>query len=661
MSVTAVTSETLEKLHATSFSDFVTHVPGMNYTAGDPGHTTLILRGINAGGIGSTIGTYLDETPYGSSSALANGTLTTPNIDTFDIERVEILRGPQGTLYGSSTLGGLLKFVSKAPDTSGFAAEGEVGGSTVNEGGWGWETKAMVNVPLGDMFAVRATGYMVRDPGFIDDPVLGERDVNDVRNDGGRVSLLFKPMDNLSFRVTALMQDLKTNAGFDQDMMVGSGGNLVPTFGPLEHGRGADEFSSVRYRLYNATADYDMDWASLLSTTSYGTFNDHILTDATNVYGLYIDAGLAQKKFTEELRLTSPSGEKLEWLAGVYYTNESGGLTQNLVPTPGGPVLAFLALNSRYVETALFGNFTYHFSPAFDVTIGGRFAHDSQNAFEFGLASQSGQSDENVFTYSFAPRWHINDDITAYARIAKGWRPGGPNALPPNVTPDVPKTYDADSLVNYELGVKSTFLDNRLSVDADIFHIDWEAIQLLEVVQGFGINANGGRAQSDGFEWAVNWLPLDGLDLNFGGAYTHARLTTLASTVGGVTGDNLPYTPMWSTSLDADYTFPSMGGFTPFVGASWQFTGSRASAFLSGGQSNVPSYNTFDLRAGLDYDRWSITLYGKNLGDERGISQVGQTPSLAAAQGAGQPPGTLQPTVSFIRPRTIGLTLTGKL
>jgi outer membrane receptor protein involved in Fe transport len=655
MAVTALTSEELSKLKANSFADFVARVPGMAAIASDPSHTSLVLRGITTQGVGATIGTYLDETPYGSSSALANGTVTTPNLDTFDIERVEVLRGPQGTLYGASTLGGLLKFVTKAPDTSALAAAAEIGGEDVDHGGTGGFVKAMVNVPLADDFAVRAVGYYTGAPGFIDDPVLGQKDVNGAHIEGGRVSALWEASAKLKIRATAILQDINENSDYSEDVHL-VGNNLVPLFGDLEHGRLADEFSHVRYRLYNATVNYDFDWAELTSATSYGTFNDKSLEDTTNLYGVFLVPSLGQKKFTQELRLASSPDQALEWLAGFYYTHENGDLFQDLAP------IGALKLTSSFAETAGFANFVYHFSPAFDVGFGGRFSTNSQNADESGLAVAGGSSSENVFTWSVAPRWHVDDDTIVYARVAKGYRPGGPNALPP-LTTGLPKQFASDSLINYEVGLKTSLLDNRLSLDVDAFYIDWSDIQLLTVVQGFGINGNGGSAVSEGFEWNVSWLPVDGLSLRFGGSYTDAHLTsdTDPQLVGALSGDPLPYNPHWSTSLDADYTFAAIGDFTPYLGASWAYIGERESGFDPAGRFLLPSYDTVDLRAGVNYDRWSLELYAKNVGDARGISTTGNTASAAAAAAAGVGPGVLLPTVDVIRPRVVGLSLTGKL
>lgn len=677
MAVTALTGDQLMKQQAFSFADFISRVPGMTYSSAEPGHTDLILRGINAGGVGSTVGTYLDETPYGSSSALANGSITTPNLDTFDIARVEVLRGPQGTLYGSSTLGGLLKFVTNAPDPSGFDDAFQVGLNSVDHGDAGYLAKGMINIPLGDALAFRAVGYEDLDGGFIDDPVLHESDVNKVHNYGGRASLLWTGLPNLSVRLTGLMQKIDVASDFAVDMLPGdSSGTLTfkPLFGDLEHGRFANEYSNVQYKLGNATANYDFGWASLVSSTSFGTFDDHILTDGTNptlLIGIpvYVQQHLAQKKFTQEVRLESPGGGNFDWLGGLYYTHETADLLQPILLTPHlSSELGAVQLTSSYAETAGFANFTYHFLPEFDVSAGGRFSHNSQSAneFIFGALAATGGSSGNVFTWSLSPEWHPNENTMVYGRVAKGFRPGGPNALPPGLT-DVPTSYAADSLINYEAGVKGDYLDGKLSLDADVYYIDWSQIQLLEVVNGFGVNGNGGSATSKGFEWSATWLPIDNLSLTFGGAFTDANLTQDAPAVGALSGDWLPYVPRWSTTFDADYTFDAIGDFRPFVGMSWQYIGERFSGFGSTGQAKLPSYNNVDLRAGVDFqNNWSIELYVKNLGDSRGITAVGGSASqapvdAAAARGIILDPGATPPTVAVIRPRLIGITLSGKI
>jgi outer membrane receptor protein involved in Fe transport len=663
MAAGALTGDALRKLDATNFEDYVARLPALTLVASDPGHSQLIMRGINTGGVGATVGTYIDETPYGSSNSLANGLLTTPNIDTFDIARIEVLRGPQGTLYGANTLGGLLKFVTNAPDPAAFEAKVSLGGEAVAHGDVGWTVKGMVNVPLMDDLAVRVVAYHDRQAGFIDDPARAAHLVNAFNETGGRASILWTPTDNLSVRLTGHLQNMDMNGNNAIDVSFvpspvsasGQAIGLSPLFGPYQQSRTAAETSRVHYRLYNGTVDYDLDFGTLTSSSSYGTFSDHSIEDATAIYGTLLRPDLEQKKFTQEIRLASPEDQTFEWLAGFYYTNEKSSLLQDLVPTPDGAPVGSLQVTSGYAEVASFADLTYHFSPAFDVSVGGRWAENSQHALETGLASASGSSSEDVFTWSVAPRWHLDADTMIYARVAKGYQPGGPNILPPNPPANVPASFQSDTLINYEVGLKSSLADSHLSFDVDAFYITWDSIQLLTFVNGFGVNGNGGTAESKGFEWNVSWNPLDALTLRLSGAYVDARLTadTDPLLLGAKSGARLPYVPDWSGSLDADYRFASFGAFSPFVGGSWRFVGVRYSGFdASYGQSRLPDYSEFDLRAGVDWYDWSLTFYAKNVGDERGISEVG-TGASSASGGA--------PFIFVDRPRTFGLTITGKI
>jgi outer membrane receptor protein involved in Fe transport len=661
MSVTVLGGESLSRKAATSFADFINTVPGMSYASAEPGLTSLFLRGINAGGVGATVGTYIDETPYGSSSALANGTVTTPNLDTFDIARVEVLRGPQGTLYGANTLGGLLKFVTTAPSTAGFDNRFEVSGSDLDDGGNGYSVKGMLNVPVGEHIAVRVVGYHDSTSGYIDDPGRGVTNVNGHRSTGGRASVLFDLTDKLSLRLSAVGQNLTANGNNAVDLNV-VGPNFTPKYGMYKQQRVAADSSAVRYRVYNATLNWDLDWAALTSATSFGTFHDDLLTDDTGVLGAFVGAHLAQHKFTQEVRLASPQdGSPFEWLIGGYYTNETAVLHQDVLLSPVGPSVGFVQLDSQYVERAVFGDVTYHFTDAFDVQVGGRYSHNGQSALETGLASAGGVSSGNEFTWSVSPRYHLDENTMLYARVDKGWRPGGPNALPPGPHPGVPTSYNADSMINYEAGVKSTLLDGELSLDASIYYIDWSDIQLLVLSGGFGVNTNGGKASSRGAEWSIEWLPIDPLKITFGGAYTDAHLTSPTDPllVGAPSGARLPWTPRWTTNVDVDYTFDPMGDITPFIGGSWRFIGERKSDF--GGfvvaptpnQFNIPSYNVLDARIGFDWSDWEVELYGKNLSDAKGITQFSATGASAASGIAG--------TAAYIQPREFGIILRGKI
>ena len=193
----------------------MTRVPGMNLVSATPGRSRLVLRGLNAGGVSATIGTYVDETPYGSVTGLANGAVLAPDLDTYDMQRVEVLRGPQGTLYGASSLGGLLKFVTNAPDPGKFAARAEGSVEDTKSASTGGSIKGLLNIPLSAMAAVRVSAFYSDQPGFIDDPVRNATNVNGAKLYGGRISGLLKPTDKLSVRVSAVTQTIDSKGAND--------------------------------------------------------------------------------------------------------------------------------------------------------------------------------------------------------------------------------------------------------------------------------------------------------------------------------------------------------------------------------------------------------------------------------------------------------------
>jgi outer membrane receptor protein involved in Fe transport len=675
MSLTVVGQEQLDKLNLRDFEDIAAQVPGLAVTESDPSHPNLTLRGINAGGDGSTVGTYLDETPYGSSNALANGTDTAPNLDTFDMQRIEVLRGPQGTLYGAGAEGGLLKFVTNAPDTRGFDDAFELGGITMNHGGVGSSVRGMVNVALTDDLAVRAVGFDVRTPGYIDNATSGQKGVNNTTSFGGRVSILWKPTDKISVRLNALQQQLDSGNDAVEDVSFANGHVTGPLFGDYIQKRTLPSPNGVRYYLYNATINWDLDFATLTSASSYTKLHDFTFVDDTFFFGAGVQGFLQQGKFIQEVRLASDPGATgpIDWLVGFYYTNEHDTLHQDVVAafeTP--PSFESLNLNSSYNEATGFANATYHVFSNFDIGAGVRYATDSQNSAENLTIPPLGQiaggvSQHNILTWSTDARYHVDDNTMVYGRVATGWRPGGPNDLPPGAPPNVPRTFNPDSLTDYELGVKSTLPDWNLSFDADVYAIEWRDIQLLETVQQFNINGNGGRANSKGAEANVTWVPVDRLTLNLNAAYTDAHLSEDAPAVGGFAGNSLPNSPKWAGTLNGDYEFLPIDDFTPYVGASLHYVGVRGWGFnnnlLTGlpiPQGNLPDYATFDIRLGVSWEKWSVELYGKNLGNSVGISAFAPFSASAATAGLG-PNGLPAANASVIQPRIFGIVLRGKI
>jgi iron complex outermembrane recepter protein len=693
MGVTAITSGALQTQRLLDFEDFESKVPGLSVQLTVPGLSRLTIRGENVVGNGSTVGTYLDDVPFGSSSTFANGGSLTGDFDTWDLQRVEVLRGPQGTLYGASSEGGLLKYVTNPPELNRFASAFELGAEEVAHGDTAPSYKAMLNLPVGGAAALRVDGYYSRMAGYIDDPQLGERDVNRGYREGGRVSILLDPTSNLSVRLTAFGQRLHSDGLGYVDVVGAAGTPLTPPANQLQpHDGDYDQRTFInqpfttKYDIYSATINWNLGWSTLTSITGYETidqdfFADETSTDLGPLADIFLppgtNAGVSEssdvhlEKYTQEVRLASPSGQALEWQLGGFYTHESSAFPQLIsifiIPTaaPAGlPTLYTSALDAVYREWSGFGQVTYHFNPAFDVALGGRWSENKQSEHTFltglveslttGLPSETeaAASTGTDFLYSVAPRWHPSQNTMAYVRVATGYRPGGPNELPALLPASISRSYKSDSTINYEVGIKSDLIDSRLSIDLAAFLIHWKDIQLTQEVSSFNFTANGGRATSKGLEWSLGLTPVDGLSLTLTGAYVDAYLTADALATGGHKGDQLPYAPRWSNSLDAVYAWKAFGNYRAFAGATWSYIGSRLPDFettitgVAEPRADLGGYNTVNLRGGLDNGRWSVELYCKNVADSRGLTSyvnVG-TPNSGG-------------TITLQQPRTLGATV----
>jgi iron complex outermembrane recepter protein len=717
-SVTVVGGDTLELQQAKSFQDYLALVPGFSINGSTAGVTRITLRGANTGGVASTVAIFMDDVPFGSSTGLANGSILSGDFDTFDLNRIEVLRGPQGTLYGANSFGGVIRYIPNAPKLNSFELRAQGGIEDTAHGGLGYNAAAVFNAPLGNKVAVRVDGFYRKDHGYVDSignnplfvPFLGtelgttlvKKNFNDRISYGGRASMLVNPTDNLSIRLTAFAQNLNSGGGNFFDI---NPDTLKPLYGGFVQSLYQPEPTHIKYRVYYGTLDWDVGFANLFSSTSYSTFKENLETDDTFALGgiinLLADLGpaaagfgfpvIAQvpvtrplglqlfqttgtKKFTQEVRLSSPNNDKFEWLIGGFYTNEKSAIDpQNLLATEFGTdqvatdvaPIALVFLKSTYDEYAAFGNATWHATPRFDLTVGGRLAHNKQSAHEsitsplIGDQTADDNSSETVFTYSVAPRYSLSKHSSVYARVASGFRPGGPNVIPVGAPPGTPTSYKADRLTNYELGYKAEAPDAHLwSLELAAYHIDWKDIQLFEIVNQIGINANGGKARVNGLEFSGALRPVPGLTFAANGAYTDAKLKDDTPAVtGGHAGDPLPWVPKWSGALHADYEFPMSPSLGGFVGASLDYVGKRNAEFNQrnpdGSLVRIPGYAQVDLRGGVKLNRFTLEAYVHNLFDKGGITDAfgfgpGNFPNDAAA-------------ASVIRPRTIGLTLTANV
>jgi|HubBroStandDraft_1064217.scaffolds.fasta_scaffold00397_6 iron complex outermembrane receptor protein len=685
-SVTAVSGAALETQEAESFEDYAKLIPGLQLNQDAPGETRLTIRGLNTGGVASTVGVYVDETPFGSSSGLANGAILAGDFDTFDLARIEVLRGPEGTLYGANALGGVLKFVTNPPDPDDFSARFRSGVESVDGGGLSYVENAMVNIPVGSTLAFRASASYHNNSGFIDslgtDGSQLRNDINDSNEYSERAALLYVPTSYLNFRLGVVSQNIDTNA----PSVVESDPITLDTLngGRLGQSIFVSPYTDIKYRIYNGTGNLDLGFATLTSATSYETQNQSIREDATfelsgtidAIFGIPNDLYLQQEtnlsKFTQELRLASSPGKYLDWVVGGYYTNEDGLIGQQFVPVVPGtltdvtalPSLAKASVASSYEEAAGFANTTVHVTDEFDIDLGGRESYNWQHENEAisgvleGPASDLVQSSsESVFTYSVGPQYKFDDLASIYARVAKGFRPGGPNVPGPGAPPGS-QTYRSDSDISYEAGVKAETEDRRYSVDFDVYHIDWSNIQLLTSVTTaggqFSFNANGGGATSNGVEFTVTARPITGLRLSVDGAYDDAYLTKATpAVVGGSAGDALPFTPKYSFAVDPDYSWNVSDAMQAFVGGTVRYLSTQSGDFdaayraANGHQPELPAYAVLDVHSGLNFSRYSVELYAKNLNNADGKTSTilpGLYPNGAFATGV-------------IQPRTIGMSV----
>ena len=673
-SISAVQGVDLQQRQALDLQDIAKSVAGLNLQqGGTPGITRIILRGQNSGGDSATVASVVDDAPLSFSAANTNGGLIASDFDTYDMQRVEVLRGPQGTLYGATAEGGLIRYVTNQADPTGFHAGAEAGATTIAHGDAAGQGKAYVNAPLADNAAVRVTGFYVGLPGWGRDPLIGAEDVNDGKRYGARGNLYWEPTQGLVIRGLALYQHGK----FDGNGSVQVNGVTNPAnpFGLVDgysYNSYIKPFSKSNYQLYSLNISDDIGFATISSITSYGKIKVDSVNDLIAFANLLAPSSVvpaqtlvSNEKVSQELRLASQPdfslfSARLDWQAGLFYTHERVHLAQNyeLQSYPARTSLGTLvasAVPSSYQDFAGYLDATLHFSPSFDVEAGVRVSHNKQhNQTTTGGLLAGGitttfpeiRQSETAVTYQVAPRFHINPDLMLYARVASGYRPGGP-ALPiPGGPASLPTTFRHDKTVNYEIGIKGQLFDRKVTVDVAAFYIDWTDIQILTnvLVNGtqFNFTGNAGKAVSKGLEWNLAWTVAPGLTLSDLGAYTDAHLTRDAPAIGGVSGDDLPYVADINNTVRADYEHSLSGDWAGFVGGSWSYFGHRYSDFPQ--HVKLPTYSSFDAQLGVRNGSYTVELYAKNLSDKRGITNY---VPFTAYNNTGY--------AAIIRPRTLGI------
>jgi iron complex outermembrane recepter protein len=658
-SVSVLSADTLAKMGATQFRDFANTVPGLSFTTAGAGNTQVSLRGVTIGqDLGATVGIYVDETPYGSSQVFAFGPYLALDVGLFDIERIEVLRGPQGTLYGASTMGGLIKYVSKRPDTGQFSGSVRAGVSGTERGNVNYDVAAVVNIPLAaDKAALRASAFESHDGGYITNVASGRDGVNRSDIYGGRLDLLLTPTDQLDVRLTGFAQNITREGEATADYTFAG----TKPFGSLNQNRLINEPFDQRFRLLSGTVVYDFSETSVTSISTYQTARTALTWDLSGLFAVPLGLGAVGNpnwskvdKFSQEVRLASSAGRTIEWAIGGFYTREKSELATEfaLRDVAGAPVVNNLFVYrapTTFEEQAVFGDLTWRLTDKLDVTGGIRYARNDQEFTQFGSGAfgfnlPTREFDEDVFTYLGNVRYHLSDRATAYVRYATGYRPGGPNIA---TTATAAPTFESDGLKSYEAGIKAETDNRRFAIDLSGYYIDWNNIQMSVNIGGFTsyLNAPGG-ASIRGGELTLSSRPVRDLTLTGAFAWQDAHLEEADPNLDGAEGERLPNVARFTGTLDADYVL-SGGTLQPTLGATLRHVGDRRSSFdasTSFPQYRLPAYTTADLRAGLTFGRVDAQLYVHNLSDERG-----QLSLFFAQFGA---------RVAILQPRTVGVSLT---
>lgn len=682
--ITALSGEKLEQLGVEKFADYVSLIPNLAQAgSGGAGVGTVVMRGLYTGSQQTTATTafYLGESPFTASASLAISSISTPDPDLVNVQRVEVLKGPQGTLFGASSLGGLIRIIPALPDTSAFSGSVRLGLSKVSGGGEGGGARVSLNVPVTKDFGLLVSAFSRKDGGFTTNVKTGAKNQGETDASGGQVTGLFKVDRGWDISARVLSQDMTTRGAPRQDNVQISG---TPITGERQYSAFDEPSTKVRYELVELSTDYQASMGTLTATVSRAKSRVSLHDDYTGPYGVVVarflpagfgllgDISPSFTKSTAEIRFAAKRMGNLEALAGLFYTQEDNAYDTKIstvlangapAPAPFGNFLSGFTL-ADYREQAIFANATYYITNEFDIGGGLRYSKNKQAATKSSTGLLAGaasglvtlfDSEDSTTTYQVTARWRLNRDLSTYARYATGYRPGGPqtNANPP---PGAPLTFEPDTVANIEVGIKGAAMDRKLTFDASIYQIDWKNVQLNGLSGGALLVGNAGKAVIKGVEVQLQYNPTPAFSAGLSLGYNDAKLTEVgtaqAANLGAVAGDRLPNSPRLSAALYSDWRFP-LGGMTGSLGATVRHQGDKPSSFSSPAALNLnymmPAYTTMDLRAGLEWNRYSLRLRLDNAGDKNGYAGYA-TNRISPAQ------TTLPSNVSLIRPRTVSLT-----
>ena len=678
ISLSAISGDQLDAAGITSVEELAREIPGLSMRSAGPGQTEYEARGLSSsGGSAPTVGFYLNEVPMTPPAQSQTGKVVIdPNL--YDIDRIEVLRGPQGTLYGSGSMGGTVRVITNEPKLNTF--EGSVQGTLSDtQGGSGnGGGSFMLNVPLGDVFAVRVVGTDTYRSGWIDRVVLNPfpqdepvtrgnvlaapiqsltTDVNTEHLYGGRLSVLFKPNDDLTVDAFTLYQHIEMG-GYDEfDSPPGAG---YPAH--YEAASVPEPFGDTLY-VYGLTVRDNLSFTDFTSATGY--FQRHetqtqdaseSLSDILDIYP-YLEVPFSEvddtRQFSQEFRLSSKQNERLNWVGGLFYSDDRSDWdlygAQPAFSSPPDPSGILIASDYFYRvrQYAAFADGSYKFADAWKFETGLRWYRYQSDASEaqYGalLASPTPTAPKNFATSGsgFNPRFDLSyspsNNFTEYLSAAKGYRPGGPSTgqLPEICGGGASPSYKPDTVWDYEIGEKARLFDNWLTINSDVYYIEWKGAQEVVTIPvcGFTYNANAGSGRTFGPELEVTARLSASWTVAASANYTNAKIdhptaafaTAIVATSvpGGLSGCRsvgdctvpILNVPEYGGSLALSYGTKVFSGYDFTARVSGVYVGpSTDQAYYFG--VPLPSYYIVNARTGLAGDKWSATLFVDNLNNK---------------------------------------------
>ena len=700
ISMTVLGEQQLQRLNVQSLQDVARQTPSLVVVSAGPGENELIIRGISStAGTTSTVGYYLDDIPLqpsSNASLLSQRGAIDPAL--FDLQRVEVLRGPQGTLYGSSSMGGTVRYVTHQPDVSKFEVKLQTDGSVTDGGGPNEIVNATINIPLiQDKLALRVTGFQRYESGYIDryqiDPnnILAiaphstvQGNVNTESSKGIRAQLRYEVDPTLSITPSFFYQYMHLGAPFQIDVPPGGLNDLVQT-------RDVSEGTEQRSYIVNLSIHKTVPYFELISSTSYFDREVKINEDASKVLFYFFDPPQTSvypatfvgtyfnKEFTQELRAVSSLPGPFQIVAGGYYHRTYAPLNSEL-PDPAGYDATFGspfggqqfyagAREATLQEEAVYAEGSLKLGHGVTAVGGVRYFEVDQRFFQSGdgvlnggYSAVSNSSSETGVNPKYGLNWQIDPRHLVYATISRGYRPGGPNNPAPEAvcgsnvaalglsTSQLIK-YGSDHLWNYEVGAKTSWLDDRLTVNGALYYIDWKQVQQQIVLGcGYNITANFGSATSKGAELEASYRLTPHLRLSGGFGYTDAHLNDGIPGTGASDGDMLQNVPNWNAAATAEYTTPLSPHLSGFGLVNFNYTGDshalydRTSPFFL-----KKGYTLVNMRVGVTTrSGWEAAVYVSNL-----LNKIGETDLPTAI--AADLPTTRRYAIN--QPRTVGLSL----